>query len=75
MTRRWTRRALLQAGATAVAAPIPRPRLPRPVRVGLIGLEGHYSEVLEAADLVPEIQVAAVATSGSQGRKPRRLRR
>ncbi len=65
MTTKWTRRAILQGGAAAFAAAAPPPaaRLPRPVRVGLIGLQGHYSEVLEAAKVMPEIQVAAVAAS------------
>jgi predicted dehydrogenase len=35
--------------------------LPHPVRVGILGLEGHYSEVLIAQKVVPEIQVVAVA--------------
>jgi predicted dehydrogenase len=69
MTRTWTRRAILQAGGPALAAGL-LPRLPRPVRVGLIGLEGHYSEIVEAAREIPEIHVVAVAAS-----KPRDLRR
>jgi predicted dehydrogenase len=63
MTRIWTRRSLLQAGGAVAAAARPAARLPRPVRVGVIGLQGHYSEVLEAAQVLPEIQVAAVAAS------------
>jgi len=44
--------------------------LPRPVRVGILGLEGHFSEVLEAARAAPEIQIVAVAASG-----PREMKR
>ena len=69
MSSAWTRRAILQAGAVALAAPA-TVRLPRPVRVGIIGLEGHFSEVLEAAKVAPEIQVAAVTAS-----KPRERQR
>ena len=74
MTSRWTRRAILQTGGVAVGgllpAQQPRPTLPRPVRVGILGLEGHFSEVLEAAKLLPEIQIVAVAAS-----KPREVQR
>jgi predicted dehydrogenase len=58
-----TRRTLLQGGAFALAAPAATVRLPRPVRVALLGLEGHYSEVLEAAKEVPQIRIVAVATT------------
>ena len=74
MTARWTRRAMLQAGSAGLVRPLaaqpPRVTLPRPVRVGILGLEGHFSEVLEAAKILPEIQVVAVAAS-----KPRELKR
>ena len=36
-------------------------RLPGSVRVGIIGLQGHYSEILEPAKLLPQIQIVAVA--------------
>jgi len=70
ITHRWTRRALLQAAGGGLAAQTPRVSLPHPVRVGLVGLEGHFSEVLEAAKLLPEIRIAAVSAS-----KPRELQR
>lgn len=44
--------------------------LPRPVRVGILGLEGHFSEILEAARAAPEIQIVAVAAS-----EPREIKR
>jgi len=68
MTTAWTRRAMLQAAAGAAA--LPAVRLPKPVRVGILGLDGHYSEVLEAAEILPQIQVVAVAAS-----KPRDIER
>ncbi len=70
MTSHWTRRAMLQAGsaglAKLLAAQESRPALPHPVRVGILGLEGHFSEVLEAARVLPEIQIVAVAASKPQ---------
>lgn len=64
-TAGWTRRSILQTGgaglARLLAAPAPRPALPNPVRVGIIGLDGHYSEVLQAARLLPEIRIVSVA--------------
>ena len=35
--------------------------IPGPVRIGIIGLEGHYSEVLDAATSLPQVGIAAVA--------------
>ncbi len=72
MTSHWTRRALLQAGAAGaarlLAAEPPRVKLPRPVRVGIIGLDGHFGEVTDAAKVTPEIQVVAVATAKESDR-------
>jgi len=39
------------------------PRVPDPLRVGIIGLDGHVSEILDAARTVPGLRVAAVAES------------
>ena len=36
-------------------------RLPETIRVGIIGLDGHYSEITNAAKLVPNIRVTAIA--------------
>jgi len=72
MPETWSRRSVLQAATAAWASRTAaqeapgtseRPRLPRPVRVGIIGLDGHYSEVLEAAKFLSDIQVVAVAAS------------
>ncbi|MFN7994076.1 MAG: Gfo/Idh/MocA family oxidoreductase [Bryobacteraceae bacterium] len=56
MTRRkWLTGTLM---ATARAAPL---RLPRKVRVALIGLEGHMSEILDPLPLLPDIEITAMA--------------
>lgn len=57
-----TRRTLLgQAGmlASAVAAE-PERRLPAEIRVGVIGLDGHVSEITSAARTVPGLRIVAV---------------
>jgi len=36
-------------------------RLPRTIRVGIIGLEGHYSEILSVASGSPQVQLVAIA--------------
>jgi predicted dehydrogenase len=62
-----TRRAwLLSAVAGGLAASQPL-RLPRKVRVGLIGLDGHYGEITDHLAEAPEVELAAVA-----GAQPRR---
>ena len=50
--------------------PLLRAQQARPVRVGIIGLDGHFSEVTEAAKARPEIQIVAVAAG-----KPRDIQR
>ncbi|MBI3693585.1 MAG: Gfo/Idh/MocA family oxidoreductase [Acidobacteria bacterium] len=69
MTNRWTRRAILRTGSAALA-PLLKAQQSRPVRVGIIGLEGHFSEVTEAAKVRSEIQIVAVAAG-----KPREIQR
>ena len=69
MSSRWTRRAILRTGSAALA-PLLQAQQPRPVRVGIIGLEGHFSEVTEAAKVRSEIQIVAVAAG-----KPREIQR
>jgi len=71
---RWTRRTILKTGSAALAGLLPGRaatiRLPPRVLVGLIGLEGHFGEVLDAAKILPQIQVTAVAAA-----TPRELQR
>jgi predicted dehydrogenase len=40
--------------------------IPDPVRVAIIGLEGHYSEIVEVARLLPKVRVTAVADTDAQ---------
>lgn len=57
-----SRRALLQGGL-AIAAQQPQPalRLDRRVRVALIGLEGHTSEILRPLPQLPDVEIVALA--------------
>lgn len=73
MDNELTRRQFLTAAAgLAVAATNPirstaspeqdtPPRLPEKIRVGIIGLDGHYSEITSAARLVPNIRITSIA--------------
>ncbi len=36
-------------------------RFPKTIRVGIIGLEGHYSEILDAVQVLPQIRITAVS--------------
>jgi predicted dehydrogenase len=57
----------LAARPAAAAAPI---HLPGRVRVGLIGLDGHFGEATEAAELLPGVvEITAVAVSSERERK------
>jgi predicted dehydrogenase len=74
MSKELTRRQFLTA-ATALAVTGTQPirvlgastqenlsaRLPETIRVGIIGFDGHYSEITNAAKLVPNIRITAVA--------------
>ncbi|HVX67424.1 MAG TPA: Gfo/Idh/MocA family oxidoreductase [Bryobacteraceae bacterium] len=62
MRRNTTRRTWLAgslAGALAAAA-APPVRLPKKVRVGLIGLDTHYGEIVEPLTLLPDVELVAV---------------
>jgi predicted dehydrogenase len=64
MRRTTTRRTWLAgslAGAVEVAAAAGPVRLPQHVRVGLIGLDGHYDEIVEALKGIPDAELVAVA--------------
>ena len=73
MSNEINRRALLQAAGLAApllaaraasAATTPRAvKLPKPVKVCIVGLHGHWSEVTTAQRLLPEIEIAAVSTT------------
>ncbi len=52
----------LAAGTKTVRSQPQSPlKLPRAIRVGIIGLEGHYSEILSVASASPQVRVVAVA--------------
>lgn len=51
------------AGISPALAGLQSPRLPDSLRVGIIGLDGHVSEVTGAVRVVPGLRIAAVAES------------
>jgi len=56
-----TRRSLL-CGAAAAAAPAGElVRLPRRIRLGLLGLDGHYGEILDPLKHLPDVELVAVS--------------
>jgi predicted dehydrogenase len=73
MTSRLGRRELLKRGVALSAAGLtgtgesqtvhakPAARYPERIRVAIIGVEGHYSEVLDATEVVPQIHITAIA--------------
>jgi predicted dehydrogenase len=70
------RRKLLQSGIAALPLLAARPapaaapiQLPGPVRVGLIGLDGHFSEATEAARLLPGVEITAIAVGTDRERR------
>jgi predicted dehydrogenase len=64
-----TRRALLfaagAAGALLAQDPAPPLRLPRKVRLGMIGFDGHPAEVLGQLPRLPDMELAAYAVDGT----------
>ena len=69
MDTNWSRRGLLLAMAAAAtrgrAAAV---KLPRKVTLGIIGFDGHVSEILDRLPDFPDIELAAVADAGSDPR-------
>ncbi len=53
-------------GGTAAQPPL---RLPRDIRVAIIGFEGHYSEILEVASASPQVKLVAIAEGDPTLRK------
>jgi predicted dehydrogenase len=47
----------------ALAAALPVSGQPLEIKIGIIGLDGHYDEILQAAIALPQIKVTAVAES------------
>lgn len=74
---RPTRRVLLQGfAATAAAQTV---KLPQPVRVGIIGLEGHPEEIVSPLNSLPGVEIVAIAAPEAEvahfrGRNPKLAR-
>ncbi len=56
-----TRRSLLAATAASALGAQPEVRLPRKVRVAILGLDGHSGEILEPLPRLPDVEIAAVS--------------
>ncbi len=64
----WSRRAWFQ---TALAAPLAAAsvvKLPRKIRVGVVGWEGHLAEILRPLAVLPDVEVVAYAHPDPSGR-------
>src|SRR2546422_106651 len=55
MTQSITRRSLLAAAA------VPALRLPKKIRIGIAGMEGHVSEILRPIEGLPDVELISVA--------------
>jgi hypothetical protein len=64
METTWSRRALLLAAASA----LPAAQLPRKVRLGVIGYDGHLSEILDRLPDYPDVELVGVADAESDPR-------
>jgi predicted dehydrogenase len=63
MRRNTTRRTWLAgslAGALGAAGAAPVVRLPQKVRVGLIGFDGHFGEIIQPLKVLPDAELVAV---------------
>src|SRR5689334_7117812 len=60
-----SRRALLLATTGAAMLRAGPSQLPRKVRLGVIGFDGHLSEVLDQLPLFPDVELVAVADAAS----------
>ena len=67
---RMTRRNLLRGAAAAAAAPAGElVRLPRRIRLGLLGLDGHYGEILDPLGRLPDVELVAVSDADAGNAK------
>src|SRR5262245_44900771 len=71
-----TRRSLLVSGTALAATPAEPLRLPRALRMALIGFDGHVAEILNPLPRLPQIEIAAIASPDpkvleKQARNPR----
>ncbi len=69
--RSWNRRAWF---ATALASPLAAPlaaepvAMPRKIRVGVVGTEGHLDEILRPLAVLPDVEVVAFSDVQESGR-------
>ena len=49
------------AAARSVSADENAVRLPENIRIGLIGIEGHYSDITSATKVIPNLHFTAIA--------------
>lgn len=61
--REW----LAGAAASALAQTAAPVRLPRKIRLGLIGTDGHYPEILDPLPRLPDVEFVAVSDNGGKG--------
>lgn len=66
MPTRVTRRQLIAAGPALAAAQTASVRLPRPVRLALVGFDGHTGEILGPLGRLPDVQLVAVADPNAE---------
>lgn len=66
-----TRRTLLAGAAllAQAASAAPLVRLPRKIRLGILGLEGHIAELLDPLPLLPDVELVAVSDADPAQRK------
>ncbi len=65
--RKLSRRTLVTGAALATQLAARQiVRLPRKIRVALIGLEGHISEILDPMDRLPDLQLVAIQDADPQ---------
>src|SRR5438045_1155306 len=60
-----SRRALLLASGGAALIQAQPVQLPRKVRLGVIGYDGHLSEILDQLPAFPDVELVSVADAGS----------
>ena len=73
MSSVWNRRDVIRAGLAAAAPAAARAEdfgltLDRDVRVGLLGLEGHFGEAVRVAERHPRVKITAVETATERER-------
>lgn len=70
MSTAWNRRDLLFAGAAAplaaAAASQPEFKLPKDIKVGMIGFEGHFGEAVHVARMSPQVTITAYEISNER---------